>query len=77
MEKGKSLFERLVQTTSPVEFIRMIDTQMAWIGEKVLIRQLNTDVSEAVILGLAEDGGLRIKKGNTEEVMYSGSVIPA
>ncbi len=76
VEKGKSLFETLVQNTTPAEFIRMIDTQIAWVGKKVLIRQVNADVFEAVIAGLAKDGGLRIKKGNIEEVMYSGSIIP-
>ncbi|MBC2714782.1 MAG: biotin--[acetyl-CoA-carboxylase] ligase [Desulfobacteraceae bacterium] len=76
VEKGKSLFEKLVQTSTPAEFIKMIDTQMAWVGKKVLIRQMNADIFEAIILGLAKDGGLRIKKENIEEVMYSGSVIP-
>jgi len=77
VEKGKSLFENLIQTATPAEFIKMIDTQMAWVGKNVLIRQVNADVFEAVILGLADDGGLRIKKGSIEEVMYSGSIIPA
>ncbi len=77
VEKGTSLFEKLIQSATPAEFIRMIDTQMAWIGKKVLIRQMNADVFEAVILGLAKDGGLRIKKGKIEEIMYSGSIIPA
>jgi biotin-(acetyl-CoA carboxylase) ligase len=77
VEKGKSLFEKLIQTNTPAEFIRMIEPQMAWIGKKVLIRQMNADVFEAVILGLSKDGGLRIKSGNLEKVMYSGSIIPA
>ncbi len=76
VEKGKSLFEKLIQSATPDEFIRMIDTQMAWIGKKVMLRQTNTDIFEAVILGLAKDGGLRIKKGNMEKVIYSGSIIP-
>jgi len=76
VEKGKPLFEKLIQTATPDEFIRMVDTQMAWVGKKVLIQQMNTDVFDAVILGLAKDGGLRIKKENIEEVMYSGSIIP-
>ncbi|MDA3895867.1 MAG: biotin--[acetyl-CoA-carboxylase] ligase [Desulfobacteraceae bacterium] len=76
VEKGKFLFEQLIQTLTPSEFIKMIDMQMAWIGKKVLIRQINADIFEAVILGLADDGGLRIKKGHIEEVMYSGSIIP-
>jgi len=62
VEKGKSLFEQLIQTLTPSEFIKMIDMQMAWVGKKVLIRQINADVFDAVILGLADDGGLRIKK---------------
>jgi BirA family biotin operon repressor/biotin-[acetyl-CoA-carboxylase] ligase len=77
IEKGKALFEQLIQTLTPSEFVKMIDMQMAWVGKNVLIRQVNTDVFEAVILGLAKDGGLRIKKGNIEEIMYSGSIIPA
>ncbi len=75
VEKGKSLFEKLINNTTPAELIKMIDSQMAWVGEKVLIRRMNADVSEAVILGLAENGGLRIKKRDKEEVMYSGSII--
>jgi len=77
VEKGKFLFEQLIQTLTPAEFVKMIDMQMAWVGKKVLIRQVNADVFDAVILGLAEDGGLRIKKGNIEEIMYSGSITPA
>ena len=77
VEKGKSLFEKLIQTSTPAEFLKMIDSKMAWIGEKVLIRQINTDVFEAVILGVADDGGLVVKKGDTKEVIYSGSIIPA
>jgi BirA family biotin operon repressor/biotin-[acetyl-CoA-carboxylase] ligase len=77
VEKGKSMFETLIQSITPDEFIRIIDTQIAWVGKKVLIRQLNADSFAAVILGLANDGGLRIKKGNRKEVIYSGSIIPA
>lgn len=75
-EKGKSLFERLIQTLTPAEFVRLIDRQMAWVGKTVIIRRAKEDIFKAVILGLAEDGGLLIKKGTTEEVLYSGSIIP-
>jgi BirA family biotin operon repressor/biotin-[acetyl-CoA-carboxylase] ligase len=76
VKKGKFLFEQLIQTLTPAEFVKVIDTQIAWVGKNVLIRQANAEVFDAVILGMAEDGGLRIKKGNIEEVMYSGSIIP-
>ena len=76
VEKGKPLFENLIQTATPDEFINIIEKKMAWIGKNVLIRQANTDVFNAVILGLSKDGGLRIKKENVEEVIYSGSIIP-
>ncbi len=75
-EKGKSLFERLIQTLTPAEFVHLIERQMAWVGKTVLIRRAKEDIFKAVILGLAEDGGLRIKKGTTEAVLYSGSIIP-
>ena len=77
VEKGQSLFEKLIQTSTPTKFIKMIDTQMAWVGKKVRVRQMNADIFEAIILGLTQDGGLRIKKTDIEEVLYSGSILPA
>jgi len=74
--EGKALFETLIHATAPAEFVRMIDTRMAWVGKKVAIRGMNTDVFEAVILGLSPDGGLRVKKGSAAQVIYSGSIIP-
>ena len=75
--EGKTLFETLVHAATPAEFIKMIDSRMAWVGKKVAIRGMTDDVFEAVILGLSKDGGLRIKKGNSNQVIYSGSIIPA
>ena len=74
-KNGKKLFESLILALTPLEFVRLADRQMAWMGEKVLIRQTHADVFEAVILGMAEDGGLRIKK-DKEAVIYSGSLLP-
>ena len=50
---------------------------MAWVGKKVAIRGMNNDVTEAVILGLSRDGGLRVKQGSESRVIYTGSIIPA
>jgi BirA family transcriptional regulator, biotin operon repressor / biotin---[acetyl-CoA-carboxylase] ligase len=75
--EGKTLFETLIHAATPAEFIKIIDTRMAWVGKKVAIRGMNDDVFEAVILGLSKDGGLRIKKENESRVIYSGSIIPA
>jgi hypothetical protein len=38
---------------------------------------MNDEIVEAVILGLSKDGGLRVKKGNADQVIYSGSIIPS
>jgi len=75
--EGKTLFKALVHESEPAEFIKIIDTRMAWVGKKVAIRGMNDEIVEAVILGLSKDGGLRVKKGNTDQVIYSGSIIPA
>ncbi len=75
VKKGKFLFENLIQSLSPAEFVALLDARMAWIGRTVHIHA-NAEVFEAVILGLAQDGGLRIKKGRTEDVIYSGSIQP-
>ena len=75
--EGKALFETLIHAATPAEFIKMIDTRMAWVGKNVAIRGMTGGVFEAVILGLSPDGGLRVKKGNASQVIYSGSIIPA
>lgn len=75
--EGKALFKILVHESEPAEFIKIIDTRMAWVGKKVAIRGMNDEIIEAVILGLSKDGGLRVKKGNTTHLIYSGSIIPS
>lgn len=76
VDEGKSLFESLIVSATPGEFVRMIETKMAWIGRTVLIRKTDSEVFEAKILGLAEDGALRVKKGTATEVIYAGSILP-
>ena len=49
---------------------------MLMVGKEIMIRRTDASVVRAMILGLARDGGLRIKKENTEETIYSGSIIP-
>jgi BirA family biotin operon repressor/biotin-[acetyl-CoA-carboxylase] ligase len=75
--EGRALFESLVGAATPGDFLRMIETKMAWIGRTVLIRKTDADVAEAKILGLAEDGALRVRTGGRVEVIYAGSILPA
>lgn len=74
---GRRLFESLVKDTAPADLIRLLNSRLAWTGQTVAIRLMDAAVVEAVILGLAPDGGLRVKCGDAVRVIYSGSLIPA
>lgn len=76
VSRGKILFEILLNASSPKEMMRLIDAQMAWKGETVLIQQPG-QTAPGIILGVADDGGLRVKINHKTEVIYSGSIIPA
>lgn len=70
-------FEQVVAAFSPEEWVPLLNRRLAWTGRPVLIQTGRSEVYEATLLGLAPDGGLRVKSGQTTQVIYSGSLIPA
>jgi BirA family biotin operon repressor/biotin-[acetyl-CoA-carboxylase] ligase len=55
-----------------------MEQRLAFLGRKVLVREGGKDVYEARVLGLAEDGGLRLMRredgSNRECVIHSGGI---
>jgi len=70
-------FEQVVKAFSTEEWIPLLNRRLAWVGRPVLIQTGRSEVYEATPLGLAPDGGLRIRCGRATHVIYSGSIIPA
>ncbi len=55
-----------------------MERKLAFLGQTVLVREGGTDVYPARVLGLAEDGGLRLMRRvdgrNRECVIHSGGI---
>jgi BirA family biotin operon repressor/biotin-[acetyl-CoA-carboxylase] ligase len=47
---------------------------MAWTGRMATVRESDCAPYQARIIGVAEDGGLRIRRDGAEHIIYSGSV---
>jgi BirA family biotin operon repressor/biotin-[acetyl-CoA-carboxylase] ligase len=76
-EKGRRYFNQLTGAASPDEFVNSLRPYLAWVGKKVLVKILDQDPFEAVILGISDQGGLIVKADGKEKVIYAGSIIPA
>jgi BirA family transcriptional regulator, biotin operon repressor / biotin---[acetyl-CoA-carboxylase] ligase len=76
-EKGHQYWNQLTGSVSPDNFINALKPYIAWIGEKVLVKTIQQEPFEAVITGISDQGGLIVKKGGKEAVIYAGSIIPA
>ncbi len=66
--------------TAPCSFppVSRMERKLAFLGQTVLVREGGTDVYPARVLGLAEDGGLRLMRRvdgrNRECVIHSGGI---
>jgi BirA family biotin operon repressor/biotin-[acetyl-CoA-carboxylase] ligase len=76
VEFAKHRFHWIVGSLSPEEWLALFDGRLAWRRRKVLVKSGGQAPYEAEILGLCKDGGLRLKKGVNQTVIYSGSLIP-
>jgi len=72
---GRKKFFQIVESMTPEEWITVLNQRMAWIGQTVFVKTGRSESYEAMILGLAEDGGLKLKRGPATRVIYSGSLI--
>jgi BirA family biotin operon repressor/biotin-[acetyl-CoA-carboxylase] ligase len=76
-EKGRRYWDQLTGSISPDDFIHALKPYLAWIGKSVLVKTPGHKPFEAIVLGISDQGGLIVKTGGTETVLYAGSIIPA
>lgn len=58
--------------------IREIEQRLLWMNEKVLVRAVDWSNPgyEAIVLGLGDDGALKILREDKTELVYSASLLP-
>lgn len=74
--QAKNIYERLIYDFSPQEFLSLVESRLAWVGRKVLVRDGGEPAMEGRLSGLSEDGGLIVVRNGVESVVRSGSIVP-
>jgi len=72
---GIHCFEMLIKQLHPSEFIHLITDRLAWRGKHVHILETGKDVYPAIVIGVAEDGGLLVKKNARIQIIHSGKIL--
>lgn len=75
-ESGRHYLKQLTASITPAEFIKALTPYLAWVGQKVLVKTMQQKPLEAVITGISDQGGLMLKVGEKDMVIYAGSIIP-
>jgi len=76
VNRGKSMYEILLDELVPTQFISIVANRLAWLGLNVLVREGNHPPYEAEVAGLSPKGGLVLRRSGKETVLYSGSIFP-
>ncbi|NDY55536.1 hypothetical protein G3N56_02095 [Desulfovibrio sulfodismutans] len=76
----QTCYHDCVTATCSFPPVARIERRLAFLGREVLVREGGSDVYMARVLGLAEDGGLRLMRRvdgtNRECVIHSGGIAP-
>ncbi|WP_033397242.1 biotin--[acetyl-CoA-carboxylase] ligase [Desulfobacter curvatus] len=75
VESGIHYFQMLIKQIQASEFIHLITGRMAWRGKHVHILKNDGEIYSAIIIGIAENGGLLIKKNTQTQVIHSGRIL--
>jgi len=75
VESGLHCFRMLINQIHASEFILLINSRLAWCGKHVHILKNEEEICSAIIIGVAENGGLLIKRNTQMEVIYSGRIL--
>lgn len=76
VNRGKNVYAVMLDEIPPSKFITMVEKRLAWMGQTIQVREGNEAPYEAVITGLCPKGGLVLRRGGEEAVLYSGSIFP-
>ena len=78
VKSAQTCYRQCVAVSGTRELSRFLEGRLAWMGREVLVRESDTDGFRARIVGLAEDGGLRLRRGDLgsgqDLTLYSGSI---
>ena len=72
---AKACLENQLGHLSPRQFIALLEKRLAGLGQTVLVQTAQEDPFKAVMVGLAPDGGLILKRNDDQTVLYSGSIL--
>lgn len=75
VESGIHCFRMLITQIRASQFIHLITDRLAWRGKHVHILKNDGKICPAVIIGVAENGGLLIKRSTQTEVIHSGRIL--
>lgn len=70
---------RLVETVStrhPEDFVRNLESHLAYVGEKVIVDSTDMASCPAMVQGIDISGGLKVRTAEGERVLRSGSIYP-
>lgn len=76
VNRGKSVYAVMLDEIPPTRFVAMVGNRLAWMGRSVLIQDGGQPPYEAIITGLTPAGGLVVRRGGEETVLFSGSIFP-
>lgn len=76
MAPCRKIFEEIVRTDIPSGLITKLHEHLAFKDDRVNITDRDNKVFIATIMGLAEDGGLKLLVNNEIKVIQSGSICP-
>lgn len=62
VKSGQTCYRQCVALSDSHELSRFIEGRLAWLGREVVVRESESDGFRARIIGLAEDGGLRLRR---------------
>lgn len=75
VESGIHCFRMLIKQINSSEFIHLITGCLAWRGKHVRILKNEENVCSAIIIGVAENGGLLIKTNTQTQIIHSGRIL--
>ncbi|WP_338666798.1 biotin--[acetyl-CoA-carboxylase] ligase [Pseudodesulfovibrio methanolicus] len=76
VNQGKTVYAVMLDEIPPPRFISMFESKLAWFGRTILVKEGDDSSYEALLAGLSLNGGLVLRRGGEESVLYSGSIFP-
>lgn len=76
VNRGKIMYVILLDEIEPPQFLLDVTKRLAWFGQRIVVRERGEDPYHAEIVGISPKGGLIIRRGEREVVLFSGSIFP-